>query len=209
MTWRTGIPLIIAAMVIGALIGVGTEKAFGQPAPGYYPVCDNCSMSKVTTKRMGVRKFKNGKLGRADVKVHYPKGFKRVVKREGQRKLNKLAHRARFGGDVPTWVENSPNGDHFWTKPEVWTKFSRGDNCVAWMENKTVPHATCENYAPIRNDGNGWSGEDVKTAVCGFSLVVASTAITEGGGGPWSWVAAGAGFSTCMWTTALVNAAGD
>lgn len=217
LTWKTGPIFIVLCLIVGLALGfVIDEATSAPPSPDRVtharPLCNSelrCNTSKVRTAKQGKRKFKAGKLGRAPVKVHYPKRFKKVVARKLARKLNKRMHGKlhRASG----WTPNSA-----WR----WYLNSNSDTCIPIAKNRgqerVVALTSCEGQRALKNytAETEWKAKHVRIAFCAGMATIGvggalATGAGSGPGAPWVWTGIGVGAAGCLFQDMLEKMADD
>jgi hypothetical protein len=198
MGWKIGILFVVLCIVIGLLAGWVISRADGaegdRAARVPAPICDSggCT-SRVTTARMGVRKFKSNRLGHAVASMGYTRQQKRVILDELMAVQRRQLARNTLSFARPL------------SRVGMWRNFTSHDNCFYRVSSGSPNTAvwSCKGPGP-RIPPFDLTRRDVRGGICGgLAGIGVGGALASGVGGPWVWLGIGAGFAACMWQDKL------
>ena len=201
--WKRGVLYVIALIILGFLVGL-LANHFAETARGaeaqpmemrMVAPCDACQ--HVTTKMMGVRKFRHHRLGHAATTLGYSRHNKRLI-------LNKLmAVQARK-------ARTTASGGGGLSRAAMWKNFTSHDNCV-YRATKGAPDTaywTCgsKNAPKARTE---WTSDEVRGVICGGMAGIEYATSFSAGTPPGAMVYVGIGsaYLVCMWAASLENSA--
>jgi hypothetical protein len=191
---------VIAALIVGTLIGFGIDKALASESSARQaPTCGDSCVSKVRSKRQGVRKYKNNALGHKGNTNYSPR-----VKRKIKKNLYQAYRRHSARGEVPVAARQQIEARGGSTKSYLWRRFKAVDSCGYQANPRgsgTWSRWTCDTEAPKIN--NQLSRDEIRGIVCftvaGAAVPAVIVSAPVGGSVGWSLLGIGAGAAGCTW----------